>query len=35
MLHEDIERQTVRRMVRQAQKGQQIFQKKKDKGQER
>ena len=35
MLHEDMERQTVRRMVRQAQKGQQICQKKKDKGQER
>jgi hypothetical protein len=28
MLHEDIERQAVRRMVRQAQKGQQTFQKK-------
>ena len=29
MLHEDIERQAVRRMVRQAQKEQQTFQKKK------
>ena len=29
MLHEDMERQAVRRLVRQAQKGQQIFQNKK------
>lgn len=29
MLHEDMERQAVRRIVRQAQKGQQIFQNKK------
>ncbi len=35
MLHEDMERQAVRRMVQQVQKGQRIFQKKKDKGQER
>lgn len=35
MLHEDMERQAVRRMVQQVQKGQQIFQKKKDKEQER
>lgn len=35
MLHEDMERQAVRRMVQQGQKGQRIFQKKKDKGQER
>ena len=35
MLHEDMERQAVRRMMRRAQEGQQIPQKKKDKGQER
>lgn len=35
MLGEEAERQAVRRMVRQAQKEQQISQKKKDKGQER
>lgn len=35
MLHEDIERQAVRRMVRQAQKGQQTSQKKKSKKRER
>ena len=35
MLHEDMERQAVRKLVRQAQEGQQIPQKKKDKGQER
>lgn len=35
MLNEDTEQQNVRRLVRQAQKGQQNFQTKKDKGQER
>ena len=35
MLHEDMERQAVRRMVRQAQKGQQTTQKKKSKKRER
>ena len=35
MLHEDMERQAVRRMVRQAQKGQQTSQKKKSKKRER
>ena len=35
MLHEDMERQAVRRMVRQVQKGQQTFQKKKSKERER
>ena len=35
MLHEDMERQAVRRMVRQAQKGQQTSQKKKSKERER
>ena len=35
MLNEDIERQAVRRLVRQAQKEQQIPNNKKDKGQER
>ena len=35
MLHEDIERQAVRRMVRQAQKEQNILNKRKDKGRER
>ena len=35
MLHEDMERQAVRRMVRQAQKEQQIWHNKKDKERDR